>query len=87
MEHHNVKNIEVKAQFLFYQKVSFYISLTTMGTVLFTPYEKKIVRIVGTCITKFFIVYLEQYWYLDIRNSQRIRFLLQNSYKMKIQGN
>ena len=37
---HNV--IEVKAQFLFSQKVSFYISLTTMGTVLFTPYEKNV---------------------------------------------
>ena len=40
MEHHNVK--EVKAQFLFSQKVSFYISLTTMGTVLFALYEKHV---------------------------------------------
>ena len=38
MEHHNV--IEV----LFSQKVSFYISLTTMGTVLFAPYEKMSIK-------------------------------------------
>ena len=38
MEHHNV--IEVKAQFLFSQKVSFYISLTTRAPSYSLPMKK-----------------------------------------------